>query len=93
MLCGLDVFHETATKCKSVVGFVATYNRSSTKYWSRSCVQPAIGQEICCQLKDLMTRALLNFKAMNGCFPERVVFYRDGVGASQLKSVAQIEVP
>ena len=38
MVCGLDVFHETKTLCKSVVGFVATYNRSATKYWSKSVV-------------------------------------------------------
>jgi aubergine-like protein len=38
MICGLDAFHETKTRCKSVIGFVASYNRSATKYWSKSVV-------------------------------------------------------
>ena len=58
MICGMDAFHETKTKCKSVIGFVATYNRSATKYWSKSVVQNEIGQETCFNLAMLMGRAL-----------------------------------
>jgi len=92
MICGLDVFHETKTKCKSVVGFVSTYNRSATKYWSSTIVQPVIGQEVCTELQTLMKKALQNFKSMNGTYPERVVMFRDGVGAHQLKATCQSEV-
>lgn len=81
MICGMDAFHETKTSCQSVIGFVSTYNRSATKYWSKAVVQSEIGQEICLQLKMLMTKALTQFKQMNGSYPDRVVLYRDGIGS------------
>jgi len=80
MICGMDAFHETKTNCQSVIGFVSTYNRSATKYWSKAVVQPEIGQEMCLSLKMLMSKALSQFRQMNGTYPERVVLYRDGVG-------------
>ena len=80
MICGMDAFHETKSKCKSVIGFVATYNRTATKYWSKAVIQDQIGQETCFSLKYLMIKALKNFRQMNGSYPERVVLYRDGVG-------------
>ena len=39
MICGLDSFHDVKGNCKSVLGFVSTYNRSATKYWSKSIIQ------------------------------------------------------
>jgi aubergine len=52
MVCGLDVWHDTsASGCPSVAGFVATYNRSATKYWSKAVVQQHVGQEACSELK------------------------------------------
>ena len=53
MICGLDVFHHkssvvhakgtsSAGDC-SVMGLVATYNKTGTKYWSSSEVLPKAG--------------------------------------------------
>jgi hypothetical protein len=47
MVCGMDSFHDTKTNCKSVLGFVSTYNRSATKYWSKAIIQSEMGQETC----------------------------------------------
>lgn len=36
--------------------------------------------------------ALKEYRRHNGCFPERIVVYRDGVGDGQLHSVVNYEV-
>jgi len=41
----------------------------------------------------LLTGALEKFHEANGCLPERIVVYRDGVGDGQLAAVVQHEVP
>jgi len=79
MVCGLDVWHEKDSNCQSVAGFVATYNRSATKYWSKAVVQPNMGQESVSEIKFIMVKALANFNKMNGSLPERIIIFRDGV--------------
>jgi hypothetical protein len=39
MICAINQFHNEKLKCKSVLGFVASYNKSATKYWSKSVIQ------------------------------------------------------
>jgi aubergine-like protein len=40
----------------------------------------------------LMGKALLNFKQMNGTYPERVILYRDGIGSGKMKGICSIEI-
>src|SRR3990167_9431272 len=67
---------------RSVVGFCASTNRYYTKYFSLVKFQPA-GQEVVTALGECMEQALLNWQAINGSFPARVIVYRDGVGEGQ----------
>lgn len=81
MVCGMDVFHSTTLGKKSVLALTASINNSATKYFSTSVIQSEIGQEASHTLNQGMTKALESFKkANNGAYPERVIFYRDGVG-------------
>ena len=41
MICGLNVFHETQDCELSVMGLVASYNRTATKYWTATQVMEA----------------------------------------------------
>ena len=36
MVCGMKTYHENKEGILSVFGFVATYNKTATKYWSTS---------------------------------------------------------
>ena len=36
MVCGLDAYHDSEDGLLSVHGFVASYNKTCTKYWSSS---------------------------------------------------------
>lgn len=39
-----------------------------------------------------MTKALEKFKKLNGIYPKRVIFYRDGVGEGQVLGIVQPEI-
>jgi len=45
MVCGLDVYHQTALGKKSVLGFCASVNATATQYWSATRLQE-VGQEM-----------------------------------------------
>jgi aubergine-like protein len=91
MICGMDVFHSTALGAKSVLGFCASINNSSTKYWSTTEIQD-VGQEMAHTLCKSMEKAVNKFKVANGVHPERVILYRDGVGEGQVQTVCSIEI-
>jgi len=80
MVCGMDVFHSTALGKKSVLALTASMNASATKYWSTSVIQSELGEEASHSLGVGITKALESFKKLNSIFPERIIFYRDGVG-------------
>jgi len=92
MVCGLDVFHSTALGMKSVLALTASMNQSATQYWSTSVIQDEVGQEGSNTLQTSMTNALAAFKKHNGGFPQRLVFYRDGVGEGQVQGICLPEV-
>lgn len=92
MVIGLDVYHDSARKGTSVVGFCASVNKSMTKYYS-CCMFQRKGQEIVDGLKQSFTRALKFFHQTNNILPQKIIVYRDGVGAGQVSAVTLHETP
>lgn len=92
MVIGMDVFHDTVNKRQSAVGFCATLNKNFSKHYSTSTMQD-IGQEITPTIGKLFREALLAYKAARRSYPSTIVFFRDGVGEHQVKSVQTTEVP
>lgn len=90
MIVGLDSFEQP--EMPSVLGFVATYNRSATKYWAKSVVQEQVGEEVCLQMTTLMVKALQNFKASNGKFPQRVIVFRHGISPAETFQMTKMEI-
>ena len=82
MLIGADVYHNTGKAKSSIVGFCASIDKYFTKYASISHVQDLMGQEIVYCMGKLMKKALAAYKKENGCLPELIIFFRDGVGES-----------
>ena len=41
-----------------------------------------MAQEIVYSIGKLMEKALKEYQKVNGCLPELIIFYRDGVGES-----------
>lgn len=46
MVCGLDVYHDAQDGQISCLGFVASYNKTCTKYWPSTHVMQTPGDEI-----------------------------------------------
>jgi len=49
-------------------------------------------EEICNQLEGVVVDSLDAFKKENGIFPQQLIFFRDGVGDSQKKSLMETEI-
>ncbi|XP_018355281.1 PREDICTED: protein argonaute-3 [Trachymyrmex septentrionalis] len=93
MICGIDVYHAGVGggSRKSVAGFIASLDTQLTKWHSRICMQ-ASKQELVDMLQVCLTSAINAFHKYNGCNPERIIIYRDGVGDGDLDYVENYEV-
>lgn len=92
MVCGLNQYYDAAnTGCCGVIGLVASYNKTCTRWWSGAEVlDPEWPGNVAVGLQTLMMKAIKNFKSVNGCLPGRLILYREGIRADQ--AIAQAEV-
>ncbi|XP_061421204.1 piwi-like protein 2 isoform X2 [Lethenteron reissneri] len=91
MVVGVDVFHNVVLGKQSVVGFVASMNRSVSRWYSR-VVRQSTAQELVDGLNLCMTSAIKKYYELNHFLPEKIIMYRDGVSDSQLAIVRDFEV-
>ncbi|XP_052219954.1 piwi-like protein 1 [Dreissena polymorpha] len=92
MVVGIDTYHDSAKKGRSVGGVIASMNPALTRYYSRCTFQHTF-QELQDGLKVCFKGALEKYHEVNKCLPERIVVYRDGVGDGQLSAVYDHELP
>ncbi|KAK6165172.1 hypothetical protein SNE40_023615 [Patella caerulea] len=91
MIVGIDVYHDVAKGKRSIAGFVASMNKSCTRYYSR-CYFQGPQQELIDGLKTCLISALRKYHEINHSLPDKIIVYRDGVGDGQLRAVADYEV-
>ena len=60
MVIGIDVYHDASRGGRSVGGFVASMNKSLTRWFSRVCFQSP-GQELIDGLKMALTASLKKY--------------------------------
>ena len=92
MILGIDCYHDTAQRGRSVAAFISTTNDTLTRFHSRVAFQHS-GQELLDAIRTCMTAALRNYLELNKHLPERIILYRDGVGDGQLGIVKDHEIP
>jgi aubergine-like protein len=92
MVVGIDTYHDSASKGRSVCGFISSTNASLTRYFSQTAFHHT-GQEMANNITTCMTGALRKFVEVNKTLPERIIVYRDGVGDGQLGVVVEHEIP
>ncbi|OMJ94827.1 hypothetical protein SteCoe_1846 [Stentor coeruleus] len=94
MVIGIDVFHDTVHRAKSVLGFVASIHPAFTSYFNTTRIHNRVGEEIGGHVGDCFREALnAFFEATKKKFlPEVVIVYRDGVGDSQIEAARNYEV-
>jgi len=92
MMCGIDTYHDSEKKNKSVCAFIATTNGSYTRFFSRAMSQET-HQELSNNLTLTMRSACEYYKKCNGDYPVKIIVYRDGISDGQLKLVTDYEIP
>ncbi|CAF4038008.1 unnamed protein product [Rotaria sp. Silwood2] len=97
MFFGADVTHTTCSRDKpSIAAVIGSVDSTSTQYASRVGEQyPARGKislEIIKDLYQMSTDLLKLFAQRNGCFPNKIVFYRDGVDDGHFQKVLDNEI-
>ncbi|OWF41593.1 piwi-like protein 1 [Mizuhopecten yessoensis] len=92
MVIGIDTYHDSASKGRSVGGVVCSINRNITRFYSR-CTFQHTAQELNDGLKVCVKDALKKYHEVNNMLPDKIVIFRDGVGDGQLPAVHEHEVP
>lgn len=97
MFLGFDVCHDTRDRSRSYGALVATMDLrcQNAKRPSRffSCVTPHTnGEELSNNLPLSVIKALKQYESIHGKLPDRLLFYRDGVGEGQTNFVYEHEL-
>lgn len=92
MICGTDTYHSAVKTSNSVAAFVASLNKSYTKWYSKATIQSG-REELGHGITISMEGALKTYKKFNDTLPDRIIIYRDGVGDGQLKVCKDFEFP
>lgn len=91
MVCGYDTYHDTVSRGRSYGAFIASTNARFSKWFckvNRHSGLEEMTSNLTCDLGD----ALKYYKEKNGRNPEKVIFFRDGIGDGQLEHAFKVEV-
>ncbi|XP_037560629.1 piwi-like protein Siwi [Dermacentor silvarum] len=91
MCIGYDTYHDCRQKGLSAGGFVASLNKTLTRWYSRVSFHQA-HQELGSALKTHLALSLKQYQEENNTVPKRILFFRDGVSDGQLLQVQEWEV-
>lgn len=92
MTVGFDVCHDTKDKSKSFGALVATMDLTKKVEFFSTVSAHKNGEELSNDLALNMRKALQEYRSINGSLPNRIAFYRDGVGEGQVEHVLEHEV-
>lgn len=92
MTIGFDVSHDTENKKYSYGALVATMDMKLKQKYFSTVVKHACGEELSNSLALDARKLIFEFKKEHGTLPEKILFYRDGVGAGQIDYVKAIEL-
>lgn len=84
MAVGFDVTHDTSDRSKSYGAFVASMDLKETVNFFAAVSPHKDGEELSTNIGIHMLQATKEFKDQHGTLPERIFYYRDGVGDGQV---------
>jgi eukaryotic translation initiation factor 2C len=92
MVFGADVTHPSpGARAPSIAAVVGSLDRWATQYSATISLQSSRQEEIA-DLKNMVKDLLLRFRSGAPCFPQRIVFFRDGVSEGQFAAVQDAEI-
>jgi aubergine-like protein len=92
MTVGFDVSHDPKDRRKSLGAMVATMDVKKSSCFYSVTMEYKDGNDMVQQVDQHLKRAIEIYKETIGAYPERIVYYRDGVGDSQVQFVKKQEV-
>lgn len=93
MTFGYDVCHDPKNKSLSWGALVATMDlKKANNQFFTAVNRHKNGEELSNDLKVNVVKALKQFMDINHVLPERILFFRDGVGDGQIQYVHEHEV-
>lgn len=92
MTVGFDVSLHPRDKSASIGALVATMDMKKTGAFYSITTSYRDGNEMNAQLAHHMQKALEVYKDTCGELPEKIIFYRDGVGEGQIQYVQKKEI-
>jgi aubergine-like protein len=91
MTIGFDVSRDAVTK-KSYGAFVATMDLKKRIQFFSSVAPHSSGEECSSHINVHVRKALKTYCEVNGCLPERILMYRDGVSDGEIHYIHNGEV-
>ncbi|XP_077488732.1 piwi-like protein 1 [Amblyomma americanum] len=92
MVIGYDTYPDSSTPNRSAGAFVASINKSLTRWYQRVCFHDT-HEGLAKSLPSLLRDALRKYSQCNdGASPDRIIFYRDGVSDGQIPQVMEWEI-
>lgn len=92
MTIGFDVTHDTRDRNMSYGAFVASMDLKQCPQYFSAVSAHKSGEEMSNNIELHMIKALRSYFDQHDSLPERVFFYRDGVGDGQIEYVHSQEV-
>lgn len=98
IVMGADAAHSPkGSKCPSIAAVVGSIDDVPFQYAVSCRVQTnpdesKLSQEIILDMKKMTKHILNSYRKRNDCFPERIIFFRDGVSQGQFQTVLQSEL-
>jgi aubergine len=84
MAIGYDVSHDTRDKSLSYGALVATMGTENKMSFFSAVSPHRNGEELSNELALNVNKALRSYKAIHNDYPEKIIFFRDGVGDGQV---------
>merc|ERR1719272_795154 len=91
MVVGADVTHPQGLGDQdSIVAVCATMDANCARYEAKTS-QAESRCETIVDMKNIMSEKLERYKELNGHLPEKIIVYRDGLGAGQFQMAMATE--
>jgi aubergine len=92
MTIGFDVTHDSRNRSQSYGAFIASMDlKEKVEYYSAASAHKD-GAEMSKNIGIHLVKALRQFQEVHNALPERIMFYRDGIGDGQIEYVHSQEV-
>lgn len=93
MTIGFDIIRDTKDRRKSFGAFIATMDLTEKVEFFSQVMKYENQDDLSSNITTALFDALKAYKGTHGNLPEKIVFYRDGVGEGDINNIFSDEIP